>query len=120
MACSIRVYRNTVNNSGIKVSKVTEYMYMSSISSLMRLVLCVGLAWSVLPAQAAETCTPKGDRGKILRSKDANDIDSYVGSAWSLINVRRDGSFLSGTLVTPRQSTEQRRVFVIADEWTCG
>lgn len=93
---------------------------MLSISGLMRLVLSMGLACSMLPAQAAETCTPKGDRGKILKSKDINDVDSYVGSAWSLINVRRDGSFLSGTLVTPRQSTETRRVFVIADEWNCG
>jgi hypothetical protein len=86
----------------------------------LRLVLCASLVAFALPAAGAETCTPKGERGKILRSKDVNDIDSYVGLAWSLTNVRRDGSFLSGTLVTPRQSTDKRRVFVIADEWDCG
>jgi hypothetical protein len=62
----------------------------------------------------------EGRARKILRSKDVNDVDSYVGLAWSLTNVRRDGNFLSGTLVTPRQSTDKWRVFAIADEWDCG
>jgi hypothetical protein len=38
----------------------------------------------------------EGDLGKVLKSKDENDIDSYVASAWSLLRVRREGRFLSG------------------------
>jgi hypothetical protein len=72
------------------------------------------------PGTGADELRCEGDLGKVLKSKDENDIDSYVASAWSLLRVRREGRFLSGVLATPRGSVLPGRVFVIADEWNCS
>jgi hypothetical protein len=93
---------------------------MHPISRFIQASVFVALTSFPFVVQAAESCTPKSEQGKVLRSKDIKDIDSYVGSAWSLTNIRREGNFLSGVLITPRQNVGTKRVFVIADEWDCG
>ena len=61
-----------------------------------------------------------------LQDRLRQPIQGWMGSADPFAMSARyapsDGirRFLSGTLVTPRQSTDKRRVLVIADEWDCG
>ena len=75
---------------------------------------------------ALKGCTPKSNDSKILGSKNPNDIHkdwrdgSYIGTSWSLTNIREEGAYLSGVLVTPRGGKQNYRVFVIRNEWDCG
>jgi hypothetical protein len=80
---------------------------------------------ATLAAAADESCSPVRAGVKILRSKNASDIHpnwrppNQIGMAWSLIEVRHEGMFLSGQLVSPRGGTLPGRVYVLADEWEC-
>jgi hypothetical protein len=55
-----------------------------------------------------------------------NDVDpnwappAFIGTSWSLIEITKEGEFLSGVLVNPRGGARPGRVFVIANEWDCG
>ena len=78
------------------------------------------------PARAEQSCAPKTNAAKILRTKNVNDVDpnwappAFIGTSWSLIETRHEGEFLSGVLVNPRGGVLPGRVFVIANEWDCG
>ena len=81
---------------------------------------------SVQASSATEiSCAPKSKEAKILASKNPNDIHKEwgegveIGLSWSLMDIREDGAFLSGTLVTPRGGVKDYRVFVVRDEWNC-
>ena len=90
------------------------------------LLACACVALSSLPARAEQSCAPKTNAAKILRTKNVNDVDpnwappAFIGTSWSLIETRQEGEFLSGVLVNPRGGVLPGRVFVIANEWDCG
>ena len=90
------------------------------------LLACASVALSSLPARAEQSCAPKTNAAKILRTKNVNDVDpnwtppAFIGTSWSLIETRREGEFLSGVLVNPRGDALPGRVFVIGSEWDCG
>ena len=90
------------------------------------LLVCASLMTSSLAARAEQSCAPKTNAAKILRTKNVNDVDpnwappSFIGTSWSLIETRQEGIFLSGVLVNPRGNALPGRVFVIASEWDCG
>jgi hypothetical protein len=92
-----------------------------------QVALCVhvGVFLLAMPqAHAAKSCSPRIVGAKILASKDINDVypqwvGASIGLAWSLVNVRQEGSFLSGVLVTTRGAQEKNRVYVIPSEWIC-
>jgi hypothetical protein len=92
----------------------------------MALLACACVALSSLPARTEQSCAPKSTAAKILRTKNANDVDpnwappAFIGTSWSLIETRQEGEFLSGVLVNPRGGALPRRVYVIANEWDCG
>ena len=87
---------------------------------------CASGALSSLAVRAEQSCAPKTNAAKILRSKNVNDVDpnwappAFIGMSWSLIETRQEGGFLSGVLVNPRGGALPGRVFVIASEWDCG
>ena len=89
-------------------------------------LVCASLMTSSLAARAEQSCAPKTNAAKILRTKNVNDVDpnwappSFIGTSWSLIETRQEGVFLSGVLVNPRGNALPGRVFVIASEWDCG
>ena len=89
-------------------------------------LVCASLMTSSLAARAEQSCAPKTNAAKILRTKNVNDVDptwalpSFIGTSWSLIETRQEGIFLSGVLVNPRGNALPGRVFVIASEWDCG
>jgi hypothetical protein len=99
---------------------------MRTVAWSLPLLVCVSLMTSSLAARAEESCAPKTNAAKILRTKNVNDVDpnwappAFIGTSWSLIETRREGVFLSGVLVNPRGSALPGRVFVIASEWDCG
>ncbi len=84
------------------------------------------LVGSTLATLAEESCSPKSVGAKILRSRNVADVHpdwaapNQIGLSWSLVNVKHEGRFLSGQLVTPRGGTMRGRVYVLADEWDCG
>jgi hypothetical protein len=90
------------------------------------LLACASVALSSLPARAEQSCAPKTNAAKILRTKNVNDVDpnwappAFIGTSWSLIETRQEGEFLSGVLVNPRGGVLPGRVYVIANEWDCG
>ena len=90
------------------------------------LLACAFVALSSLPARAEQSCAPKTNATKILRTKNVNDVDpnwappAFIGISWSLIETRREGEFLSGVLVNPRGGVLPGRVYVMANEWDCG
>jgi hypothetical protein len=90
------------------------------------LLACACVALSSLPARAEQSCAPKTNAAKILRTKNVNDVDpnwappAFIGTSWSLIETRQEGEFLSGVLVNPRGGVLPGRVYVIANEWDCG
>ena len=90
------------------------------------LLACASVALSSPPARAEQSCAPKTNAAKVLRSKNVNDVDpnwappAFIGTSWSLIETRHEGEFLSGVLVNPRGGVLPGRVFVIANEWDCG
>ena len=90
------------------------------------LLACAFVALSSLPARAEQSCAPKTNATKILRTKNVNDVDpnwappAFIGTSWSLIETRQEGEFLSGVLVNPRGGVLPGRVYVIANEWDCG
>jgi hypothetical protein len=90
------------------------------------LLACASVALSSLPTRAEQSCAPKTNAAKILRTKNVNDVDpnwappAFIGTSWSLIETRQEGEFLSGVLVNPRGRALPGRVFVIANEWDCG
>jgi hypothetical protein len=92
----------------------------------MALLACACVALSSLPARAEQSCAPKTNAAKILRTKNVNDVDpnwappAFIGTSWSLIETRQEGEFLSGVLVNPRGGALPGRVYVIANEWDCG
>jgi hypothetical protein len=92
----------------------------------MALLACASVALSSFPARAEQSCAPKTNAAKILRTKNVNDVDpnwappAFIGTSWSLIETRQEGEFLSGVLVNPRGRALPGRVFVIANEWDCG
>ena len=92
----------------------------------MALLACTSVALSSLPARAEQSCAPKTNAAKILRTKNVNDVDpnwappAFIGTSWSLIETRHEGGFLSVVLVNPRGGVLPGRVFVIANEWDCG
>jgi hypothetical protein len=97
------------------------------MSKIMR-VLCVcqvGVFLLAVPqAHAAPSCSPRIVGAKILSSKNLDDVHpqwvgSSIGLGWSLVNVRQEGSFLSGMLVTTRGGQEKNRVYVVPGEWIC-
>lgn len=94
--------------------------------SSIALLACASLALSSLAVRAQQSCAPKTNAAKILRSKNMNDVDpswappAFIGISWSLIKTRQEGAFLSGVLVNPRGGVLPGRVFVIASEWDCG
>ena len=45
---------------------------------------------------------------------------AFIGTSWSLVEISRDGAFLSGRLANPRGGIQAGRVFVLASEWDCG
>ena len=81
---------------------------------------------SPLPARTEQSCAPKTNAAKILRTKNVHDVDpnwappAFIGISWSLIGTRQEGEFLSGVLVNPRGGALPGRVYVIANEWDCG
>ena len=90
------------------------------------LLACAFVALSSLPARAEQSCAPKTNATKILRTKNVNDVDpnwappAFIGTSWSLIETRQEGEFLSGVLVNPRGGVLPGRIYVIANEWDCG
>jgi hypothetical protein len=48
------------------------------------------------------------------------DAAGFIGTSWSLIEIKREGRFLRGRLVDPRGGIQRGRVFVIASELDCG
>lgn len=95
-------------------------------STQMMLAVCALLfAAGGGPAFAAQTCAPKAVGAKILKSKNASDIHpdwkppNRIGLGWSLAEIKHEGRFLSGRLVTTRGGLTRGRVYVIADEWDC-
>ena len=99
----------------------------------MRAVICsLGLVIYACPpasavtAPVAQSCAPKATGAKILRTKNVKDVDpnwappTFIGTSWSLIEIKREGKFLRGRLVDPRGGIQRGRVFVIASEWDCG
>ena len=90
------------------------------------LLACACVALSSLPARAEQSCAPKTNAAKILRTKNVNDVDpnwappAFIGTSWSLIETRQEGEFLTGVLVNPRGGVLPGRVFVIANEWDFG
>src|SRR6478672_8947617 len=93
---------------------------------MMASLACACVALSSLPARAEQSCAPKTNTAKILRTKNVNDVDpnwappAFIGTSWSLIETRQEGEFLSGVLVNPRGGVQPGRAFVIANEWDCG
>ncbi|MGZ3290609.1 MAG: hypothetical protein ACXU84_18115 [Xanthobacteraceae bacterium] len=87
---------------------------------------CAYVVTSSLTVRAEQSCAPKTNAAKILRTKNINDVDphwappAFIGTSWSLIETRQEGPFLSGVLVNPRGGVLPGRVFVIASEWDCG
>jgi hypothetical protein len=90
--------------------------------------LCICQAGAYLLAMpqalAAPSCSPRIVGAKILSSKNINDIHpqwvgNSIGLGWSLVNVRQEGVFLSGALVTTRGAQEKYRVYVVPGEWIC-
>ena len=90
------------------------------------LIVCACPPASAVTAPVAQSCAPKATGAKILRTKNVNDVDpnwappAFIGTSWSLIEVKREGRFLRGRLVDPRGGIQRGRVFVIASEWDCG
>jgi hypothetical protein len=90
------------------------------------LVICAGPPASAVTAPVAQSCAPKATGAKILRTKNVKDVDpnwappAFIGTSWSLIEVKREGRFLRGQLVDPRGGIQRGRVFVIASEWDWG
>lgn len=103
-------------------SPIISAVGFASIASLA----CACVALSSLPARAEQSCAPKTNAAKILRTKNVNDVDpnwappAFIGTSWSLIETRQEGEFLSGVLVNPRGGVLPGRVYVIANEWDCG
>jgi hypothetical protein len=90
------------------------------------LVICACPPASAVTAPVAQSCAPKATGAKILRTKNVKDVDpnwappAFIGTSWSLIEIKREGKFLRGRLVDPRGGIQRGRVFVIASEWDCG
>jgi hypothetical protein len=101
-------------------------LIVRSFACSLLLFVCASVMASAITAQAQQSCAPKTNAAKILRTKNVNDIDpnwtppAFIGTSWSLIETRQEGEFLSGVLVNPRGGTLPGRVFVIASEWDCG
>ena len=99
---------------------------MRAIVCSLGLVICACPPASAVTAPVAQSCAPKATGTKILRTKNVNDVDpnwaptAFIGTSWSLIEVKREGRFLRGRLVDPRGGIQRGRVFVIASEWDCG
>lgn len=99
---------------------------MRTVACSLPLLVCASLMTSSLAARAEQSCAPKTNAAKILRTKNVNDVDpnwappAFIGTSWSLIETRQEGEFLSGVLVNPRGNALPGRVFVIASEWDCG
>jgi hypothetical protein len=96
------------------------------LAGLLTLAACACLGAFTAAAAPAQSCAPKATGAKILRSPNLNDVDpswvppAFIGTSWSLVEIRRDGAFLSGRLVNPRGGVQAGRVFVLASEWDCG
>jgi hypothetical protein len=76
------------------------------------------------PAFAAKSCSPNVVGAKMLASKNVEDthpewVGASIGLGWSLVDVRREGEFLSGAPVTTRGGKLKYRVYVLAREWSC-
>jgi hypothetical protein len=54
------------------------------------------------------------------RRRSELDAAGFIGTSWSLIEIKREGRFLRGRLVDPRGGIQRGRVFVIASELDCG
>jgi hypothetical protein len=97
-----------------------------SLVCSLGLVICACPPASAVTAPVAQSCAPKATGAKILRTKNVNDVDpnwappAFIGTSWSLIEVKREGRFLRGRLADPRGRIQRGRVFVIASEWDCG
>jgi hypothetical protein len=89
------------------------------------LVAGILLVSSIAPLSAEQQCVPKEAGAKILRTPNIADMHpdwmppAAVGTSWSLARVKRERSFLSGTLVSPRGGVQPGRVFVLPNEWNC-
>jgi hypothetical protein len=78
-----------------------------------------------ITARAEESCAPKSNAAKILRSANIRDIHpnwrppNSIGTSWSLVSIRRQGPFMQGALVNPRGGELPGRVWVVVSEWDC-
>jgi hypothetical protein len=101
------------------------YQMLNAIRTLCICQVGVFLLLTVPEALAASGCSPRIVGAKILASRDIKDIhpawtDASIGLGWSLVNIRQEGNFLSGSLVTTRGAQEKYRVFVLPGEWICS
>jgi hypothetical protein len=78
------------------------------LAAFLMLAAFACLAAFTAAAAPAQSCAPKATGAKILRSTNVNDVDpswappAFIGTSWSLVEIRRDGAFLSGRLANPR------------------
>ena len=99
---------------------------MRTVTRSLGLAACACVVASLITVRAEQSCAPKTNAAKILRTKNVNDVDpnwappAFIGLSWSLIETKQEGIFLSGVLVNPRGGILPGRVFVIASEWDCG
>ena len=93
------------------------------------MLLAIGYLALATPAHSLmPVCNPEDVTARILQSANPNDIhkdwrgESRIGTAWSLIKMRRvekDGvEYLRGTLISPRGGA-MGEVYVLRTEWDC-
>jgi hypothetical protein len=101
-------------------------LIMRTVTRSLGLAACACVVASLITVRAEQSCAPKTNAAKILRTKNLNDVDlnwappAFIGLSWSLIETKQEGIFLRGVLVNPRGGILPGRDFVIASEWDCG
>ena len=67
---------------------------MRTVAWALPFLVCASVMTSSLAARAEQSCAPKTNAAKILRTKNVNDVDpnwappAFIGTSWSLIETK--------------------------------
>src|SRR6266404_3430282 len=81
-------------------------LIMRTVTRSLGLAACACVVASLITVRAEQSCAPKTNAAKILRTKNVNDVDpnwappAFIGLSWSLIETKQEGIFLSGPTPT--------------------